>query len=656
MMDSPPNGGQRRPGSQKSGTHSPPDPGRVREGERNVLIGPGNSTPRHRPETAEPVSWRHLNPRAPGWTVLRLLNVTNFATVDHLELELGEGFTVLTGETGAGKSIIVDAVGLLLGGRADSTVVRAGEAQTRVDGAFTVSEAAAPALQTALAEHGLDADFDGEIILGREINPEGRNVCRVNGRLVPMRTLAAIGANLVDIHGQGEQLSLLKQSEQLAVLDRYGGLEDDRVSVASPVGQLAAVRKELKDTVGDEAEVARLVDTLRFQINEIEKVGLEVGEDVRLRRERDVLQNAEQVQSLIGEALSNLVDGGEGRTAVVDKVGSVLQALLRLETIDPSFTFQREAVEGFADQADEIARSLRAYLDTIDPSGDRLAEAIERLDAIARIERKYGPTVEGVLSFASGAKEELAQLERSDERRAELTGQAGQLLHDIGVAASGLSNGRSDAASRFAPAIEAELADLALEGTRVEIEVSQRPAESDGVEILGAGSVPTGRYSFDASGIDAVDLLIAPNRGEPLRPAAKTASGGETSRLMLAIKTVLTAADAIPTLIFDEVDAGIGGRLGATVGQKLSALSHEHQVLCVTHLPQIAAVADRHILVRKNVSDDRTVTSVLALDGEQRVEEIAQMLGTTSDAGVSSAEEMLAEAFDRKTSETAHAV
>ena len=588
--------------------------------------------------------------------MLRLLKVTNFATIDHLELELGAGFTVLTGETGAGKSIIVDAVGLLLGGRADSTVVRAGEAQTRVDGVFTVSEASAPALQKALAEHGLDADFDGEIILGREINPEGRNVCRVNDRLVPLRTLAAIGANLVDIHGQGEQLSLLKQSEQLAVLDRYGGLENDRGKVASLVNEFAAVRKELKETVGDEAELARLVDTLKFQINEIENVGLEVGEDVRLRRERDVLQNAEQIQSLIGEALSNLVDGGEGRPAVADQVGSVLQALLRLETIDPSFTSQREAVEGFSDQADEIARSLTAYLEAIDPSGDRLAEATERLDAIARIERKYGPTVEDVLSFASGAEEELAQLERSDERRAELTGQANLLLHDIGIAVGALSTGRSGAAARFAPAIESELADLALEGTRVEIDISQRPAESDGVEVTETGSMPTGRYSFDASGIDAVDLLIAPNRGEPLRPAAKTASGGETSRLMLAIKTVLTAADAIPTLVFDEVDSGVGGRLGATVGQKLSSLSHEHQVLCVTHLPQIAAVADRHILVRKNVSDDRTVTSVAVLDGEKRVEEIAQMLGTTSNVGVSSAEEMLAEALSRKASEAVHAV
>ena len=588
--------------------------------------------------------------------MLRLLNVSNFATIDHLELDLGAGFTVLTGETGAGKSIIVDAVGLLLGGRADSTVVRAGEAQTRVDGVFTVSEASSPALQRALAEHGLDADFDGEIILGREINPEGRNVCRVNGRLVPVRTLAAIGSNLVDIHGQGEQLSLLKHSEQLAVLDRYGGLENDRGNVASLVSQLAAVRKELKDTVGDEAEVARLVDTLRFQANEIEKVGLEVGEDVRLRRERDILQNAEQVQSLIGEALSNLVDGSEERPAVADQVGSVLQALLRLETIDPSFTSQREVVEGFADQADEIARSLRTYLEAIDPSGDRLAEATERLDAISRIERKYGPSVEDVLSFASDAEEELAQLERSDERRAELMGQAKQLLQDIGAAAGRLSTGRSDAASRFAPAIETELADLALEGTRVEIEVSRRPAETDGVEVAAKGSVPSGRYSFDASGIDAVDLLIAPNRGEPMRPAAKTASGGETSRLMLAIKTVLTAADAIPTLVFDEVDAGIGGRLGATVGQKLSALSNEHQVLCVTHLPQIAAIADHHVRVKKGVSDDRAVTSIEVLNAEKRVEEIAQMLGSTSDAGMSSAEEMIAEAFSQKTFEAVHAV
>lgn len=588
--------------------------------------------------------------------MLRLLNVSNFATIDHLELELGAGFTVLTGETGAGKSIIVDAVGLLLGGRADSTVVRVGEAQTRVDGVFTVSEASAPALQRALAKHGLDGDFDGEIILGREINPEGRNVCRVNGRLVPVRTLAAIGSNLVDIHGQGEQLSLLKHSEQLAVLDRYGGLENDRGNVASLVSQLAAVRKELKDTVGDEAEVARLVDTLKFQINEIEKVGLEVGEDVRLRRERDILQNAEQVQSLIGEALSSLIDGDEGRPAVADQVGSVLQALLRLETIDPSFTSQREVVEGFADQADEIARSLRAYLEAIDPSGDRLAGATERLDAISRIERKYGSSVEDVLSFASDAEEELAQLERSDERRAELMGQAKHLLQDIGVAAGGLSTGRSDAASRFAPAIETELADLALEGTRVEIEVSRRPAETEGVEVAETGSVPSGRYSFDASGIDAVDLLIAPNRGEPLRPAAKTASGGETSRLMLAIKTVLTAADAIPTLVFDEVDAGIGGRLGATVGQKLSALSNEHQVLCVTHLPQIAAIADHHVRVKKGVSDDRSVTSIEVLNSEKRVEEIAQMLGSTSDAGMSSAKEMIAEAFSQKTFEAVHAV
>ena len=590
--------------------------------------------------------------------MLRLLNVTNFATIEQLEIELVPGFSVLTGETGAGKSIIVDALSLLLGGRADVGMVRSGTRQSRVEGIFLLRGDMSQRINVALAEYGIDV-AEEEILLAREVNLDGRNTCRVNGRIVSLRMLNSLARYLVDIHGQNQHLSLLRVREHMDILDKYGGLWQLRTEVAERVRQLAEVRQELDGLLKDEEELGQRIDYLRYQVEEISAANLRPTEDHDLTLERDRGANAERIITLSDHAYRALYDSFDRHESVMDLIGQVSKDLSQMEQLDPSLSQNRETVDALTHQVEELARALRDYRDGIEHSATRLQEVEERLGLINSLKRKYGSTIEEILAFGERASQELEKLHHSEERAEELKSREIKLRTQVGRLAGQLSEARQRAAKRLADAIQEEVAGLPLGHAQVLVDIRQSDSD-DGVPVGTAESVSyttpslgvesVRHLAFNGTGIDSVEFLISLNPGEPPRPLARIASGGEASRLMLAIKTILSTADQIPILVFDEVDAGIGGRAGSVLGEKLWGLSKSHQVLCVTHLPQIACYADHHAKVTKLASHDRTVTSVEVLDGEARVAELSQMLGSDSGATRTNALEMLLQAKNWKES------
>ncbi|MBN1285326.1 MAG: DNA repair protein RecN [Anaerolineae bacterium] len=554
------------------------------------------------------------------------LRIKNFAIIDSLELRFGAGFNVITGETGAGKSILIDAVDLLLGGRADRTMVRAGARRAVIEGVFDLARAAnRDAVAAILERESLEGDEDDILTLARQVRENGRNVCRVNGVTVSAALLQEIGACLVDIHGQGEHLSLLRPREHIHLLDRYADLEEPREALAVVVCRLDGVRRELRQLIQDEAALARRADLLRFQIDEIGAANPKAGEDDELLEERIRLANAEQLTALAKQAQRALYDGDEMGASAVDRLEQAAAALGKLVKIDAALAEQHALIESLSAQADDLARTLRAYAEGIEFSPQRLNAVEARLDALSRLKRKYGGTVEAVLAWAEKAQTELDAITHSEARLEELRAEEDEMLHRVGEMAAALSDARRDAAVRLAGQIVAELGALRMERAQFEASIAQR---EDAAGAYAGGR----RLAFDSTGIDQVEFMVSANPGEPLRPLARVASGGETSRLMLALKTVLSRADATPTLIFDEVDQGIGGRVGTVVGQKLWGLSDGHQVLVITHLAQLAGFGDTHYLVSKRVHGDRTLTEVRQLDDEARINELAAMLGADAES------------------------
>ncbi len=588
--------------------------------------------------------------------MLRLLSASNFATIERLDMELAPGFNVLTGETGAGKSIIVDALSLLLGGRADVRMIRSGARQSRVEGIFLLTGDLSKKINGALDSFEIDYGEE-ELILAREVNLDGRNTCRVNGRIVPLRLLNTLAENLVDIHGQNQHLSLLRVREHMDILDKFGSLWDLRTQVAEHVRKLMDVRQEMDRLRTQEQEHAQRVDFLNYQAEEISAAGLSLGEDKDLTIERDRLANAERIIALSDHAYRALYDGLNQQESIRDLMGKVAGDIAQLEQLDPSLGRDIESVDALTHQVDEMARTLRNYRDGVIYDPARLQDIEQRLELIRSLKRKYGRSIEEVLAFGERASAELENLHNSEQRKEELKSRELELRTQVGKLAGRLSDARQIAAKRLAEAIEQEVAELAIQHAQIHVDVRQSDSE-DGVpvEARQAGIQPAlqsdvkclRNLAFSSTGVDYVEFLISLNPGEPPRPLARVASGGEASRLMLAIKTILTTADQVPILVFDEVDAGIGGRVGSVIGQKLWGLSGSHQVLCVTHLPQIACYADHHARVEKLVSHERTMTSVEILAEESRVSELSQMLGSDSGVTRRNASEMLEQAMKWK--------
>jgi DNA repair protein RecN (Recombination protein N) len=561
------------------------------------------------------------------------LRIRNFAIIDELTVSFAAGLVVFTGETGAGKSIIVDAIELLLGGRGDATFLRAGADAASVEGEFALSPESWAGVREILEREGL-AEETGRLVLAREIRREGRNIARVNGRTVSLAILRDVGENLVDVHGQSEHLSLLRVREHVRLLDRYAGLESRRDEFSVCAQAVRAVQEEWETLRAGERDAVRRADMLRFQVNEIEAARLKADEEPGLLEERTRLANAEQLAELVEQAVAALDEGGEDHRPASDLLGEAAHALSSLARIDPQMDSARDSAQALLDQAAELARDLRSYRETVEFNPKRLEQVEDRIELIHALRRKYGDSIAAILAFADHARQELDGITHADERMAELAASAQAGLRELGRLGALLSQARRQSAERMSHGIETELGDLRMAGAQFAVDVHWEE-DPQGAEV-GEHHV-----AFDSSGLDRVEFLVAPNPGEGLKPLAKVASGGETSRLMLALKSVLAQADHTPTLIFDEIDQGIGGRVGLTVGRKLWKLTPQHQVLCVTHLPQLAAYGDQHLHVEKAVQGERTTTRVRLLAGEERVTELAAMLGAVSDTTRESAIEIL---------------
>ncbi|GAC1430344.1 MAG: DNA repair protein RecN [Chloroflexota bacterium] len=569
-----------------------------------------------------------------GRMMIEELTIRDFAIIDRLTIHFGSGFNVLTGETGAGKSIIIDAVGALLGGRVGSDVVRTGAPAARVEGIFTLDpeQMANDAFAAVLQEYGLreGEGADEALILTREINASGRTTARVNGRAVPVTVLAQIGSALVDIHGQSEHLSLLRTAQHLEMLDRFSGTLPLREQVAALVTDLKSVLGDVERLQQSRRDAERRLDLLNFQVDEISSASLVSGEEDDLAAERQVLGNAGKLADLAAAARDILAEATDrGERSVLDSLGTATRTLSELARLDPAQQALVEAINEAYFAIEELGRNLTCYAANIEADPARLAEIEDRLDQIHKLQRKYGSTVAEVIAFGEEAARERDELIHAEDRLAALQDEAAALRARIGTLAGELSARRFAGAGRLVAGLEKQLADLNMGRARFAVAITH-VADPEGVPATATattGEAEEGTWAYDERGIDRVEFLISPNPGEDLKPLARIASGGEMARLMLALKTMLSTVDRTGTLIFDEVDTGVGGRGGGVVGEKLRYLAEDHQVLCITHLPQVAALGNDHFRIVKEVVDRRTRTDVHLLSEDERVEELAQMLG-----------------------------
>ncbi len=567
-------------------------------------------------------------------SMLTELRIRNFAIIDQLELTFGPGLIILTGETGAGKSIIIDAITMVLGGRADTTVIRAEAESAFVEATFSLAGPAQEAVNTILQREDL-LDDPRFVTLTREVRREGRSIARLNGRTVNLSLLREVGAHLVDIHGQSEHLSLLDPRAHLGLLDRFANVTPLLADYRKTYQDLLQVRRQLAELRAAHANAARRSEMLTFQVQEIEAARLKPGEDEELRRERDRLANAETLARHAQEGLTLLDESTPDAASASDLLGQAAQALHALARLDPSRADLAERLDLLLETLGDLTRELRDYLEDIEVNPKRLEEVEERLNLIFQLTRKYGGSIEAVLKFGQEARRQLETISTATERIEELTAQEAGLLQRLAAQARQLSERRKQAAKDLSRSIESELDDLKMASARFCVDFQTRP-DPNGLPLEDGSQV-----AFDQNGYDRLEFLVAPNPGEGFKPLVKIASGGETSRLMLGLKNVLARADQIPSLIFDEIDQGIGGRVGLIVGFKLWNLARSHQVFCVTHLPQLAAFGDQHFQVQKVVEHQRTVTRIRQLEGEARLLELSQMLGEVGEGTLRSAHEIL---------------
>ncbi|MDI6891883.1 MAG: DNA repair protein RecN [Actinomycetota bacterium] len=558
--------------------------------------------------------------------MLRELHIKNFALIDESYLELGEGLTVLTGETGAGKTIIIEAMNLLIGERADTTLIRTGSAQAHVEGLFSLESSH---LIPEFDWEELSPDARGEFVISRIISNEGKSKCYIGGKLVALGSLLSLGNNLVDLHGQHEHQSLLKPALHLDYLDMYGGEELSKLrgEFAEGYRKLDDLRQELERLCLNEAERLKRIDLLKFQIDEIERANLQRGEGESLNRERAILRNAEGLYSASQQAYQ-AISGDETLQGALDCVHQAVQEMKTVSSIDENLDEICRTLESLSYEMEDCARCLNAYREGIDFSPGRLDEIESRLALVDLLKKKYGKSIEEIIGYKDKAEVELDELADSGNRAQALEGEVAELEEKLGLLAGKISDARRGIASRFEKEVQLQLQELNMANARFKVAIEQEPC---------LGGLPVGKKSLKASpqGVDQVEFLISPNPGEPLKSLAKIASGGEISRIMLALKIILAGIDNIPILIFDEIDVGIGGKAASAIGQKLALLARNHQVVCVTHLPQIASFADRHFYVYKKEVEGRTSIRVEPLDSEGRTNELARMLSGAAVSAVS---------------------
>lgn len=552
------------------------------------------------------------------------LSITDFAIFEHSTIRFSEGLNALTGETGAGKSILLDALGAVLGSRVSGDLVRAGRDTARVEAAFEFDISTITRIESHLEEIGVDIVADEALIFTREIQVNGRSSARINGRLTTAGALASVGAALVDIHGQSDHLAILKTPEQRNLLDRFASLEPQRSALAVEVKAWRGIQNRIAELSRNSLDRAQRIDLLRFQVDEIDSAAIAAGGDDALMSERDVLRNADRLRGDSLEALSTLADddplGGAGVTNLLRRVAALTSGMA---TFDSAAGNLGEHANELLLLAEDLTRELRTYSEHIESDDARLADVEDRLAAIQSLKRKYGATVQDVLDFAEDARRELSDLSSGELDVDVLQEREAELAERVVLLARSLSDERQQAAKRLAAAIEGSIADLQMGRAEIAIAVNRRD-DRHGIALPGNSN--RAHAHIDETGIDDIEFLITPNAGEALRPLARIASGGETARLMLATKSILSDVDLTPILVFDEIDVGVGGRSGQVVGEKLWGISRRHQVIVVTHLPQVAAMAATHLKIEKHELDGRTISDVRTLDGPDRELELAAMI------------------------------
>ena len=581
--------------------------------------------------------------------MIETLSIRNIALIDELDLELSPGLNIFTGETGAGKSVILKSIGLVLGERTSADIVREGADFAAVEASVapddehpiwhtTYDETADPTLKGSFRD---TLDPSDTVILSRRITSGGRSRCQVNGRLVNLKHLQALGTLLVDIHGQHEHQSLFRTQTHLKLLDDFGGNSEAQRHIGKIYAQLRAFQQEAASLAQTLKASEREKELLEFEIKELTAASLEEGEDETLADEARILKNAEALQksaNLVYQLLDGESSGIGSSGSPLERVKSAAKELIKLSETDNSLSDLGDRLESSLYELEDIASQVRYYAETVESNAIRLDEVTDRLALIAKLKRRYGNSIPEILAYHAEAEKKLETLQLGREKQDLLQTEIDQTIQEAQGLCTTLSAKRQHVAKHLSERIEKELRTLGMDKAEFQASVQHIPDERGPFQIDGKG------YAFRADGMDDVEFLIAPNVGSEARPIARIASGGEISRIMLAFKTVLVQADEIPTLLFDEIDSGIGGKVADVVGEKLKELSAFSQVICITHLPQIARFADRHFRVEKKVVDARTLITAKPLTAEEQVNEISRMHGgEETEIGLAHARELLSE-------------
>ncbi len=559
--------------------------------------------------------------------MLRELHIKNLAIIDDASANFEKGLNVLTGETGAGKSIIIDALCLALGERASTEVIRSGEKEAVVEAFFDIP----PKLLNSSSRRflqDLGINIENGIILKRILSAQGKNRAYINDSMVNVQTLSEISKGIIDVHGQYEYQSLLSPDNQLDMLDAYGGLLIERQEFTAIYETQTSLKQQIAELMQKEKERAQRLDILGFQVNEIETADLKTGEEKELSEEVKILSSASLLTELANQAYESLYSSD---SACLTNLSKILNSLKEISNIDVRTADAVKSAEEAIPLLEETAYFLRDYKDSLNFNPERLEEIQTRLELIKGLKKKYGGNIQEVLDYREKGLRELDELQHSEEKLETLNAELKKLKNILTEKAQHLSKQRKAVAKKIEQQVVSELSSLSMPDTRFSIQITQE-----------AGDETADDFKANSKGIDKVEYLISPNIGEELKPLSKIASGGELSRVMLALKGILAKGDKIPVLIFDEIDAGIGGRAAETVGQKLKSLSASHQVICITHLPQIASYADTHLKIEKKIKAKRTTVEVRKIEKDERTVEIARMLsGDSSEVSIKHAKEML---------------
>jgi DNA repair protein RecN (Recombination protein N) len=588
--------------------------------------------------------------------MLLQLDIHNIALIDEVNIELIDGLNILTGETGAGKSIIIDSINAVLGERVSRDIIRTGTDKALVEAVFEINN---ENFKDIFEEMGMEPEEDNTLILSREISQSGRNTCRVNGKMVSLSLIKVIGERLIDLHGQHDNQSLLKVENHIDLLDSFGGevISALRQEYNKRLEQYRDIKARLKGLSGDPGERERKIDLLKFQIDEINKARLKKGEEDELNKQKLLLANSEKIAASLNSGYSLLSSGELGGRSAIDSINEALSQLNAILRLGKDYEELHKLLQELLYQLEEITEDIRDHSDSVENNPALLEEIEERLDLIYKLKRKYGITIEDIHQYCTNCENQLDDMVKSEETAVMLRARRSELEGLLYETAARINAERVKAAHLLEGKIGEQLDDLEMKKARFKVDIQFDPMSSDtgrmgeqltsqlsaSRQIVDKSTTSSGTRKYAQNGLDKVEFLISANAGEPLKPLAKIASGGEMSRIMLAIKTILAEVDKIPTMIFDEIDIGISGKTAQKVGDKLSCLSRGHQVICVTHLAQIACMADHHFLIEKISEDDSTKTTVVKLEGNGIIKEIARLIGgeTSSATSLKYAEEML---------------